>query len=124
VVSAAGRAPRVYEDGGQLRDFVHVRDVAHANLAALTTASLPEPFTAVNVASGRPRSILEMAAALCEAHGDGARRPEVTGAYRLGDVRHVFARTDLATEVLGFAAREPFAEAMAEFAGAPLRGPA
>jgi dTDP-L-rhamnose 4-epimerase len=121
---AAGRAPRVYEDGGQLRDFVHVRDVAHANLAALTTASLPEPFTAVNVASGRPRSILEMAAALCEAHGDGARRPEVTGAYRLGDVRHVFARTDLATEVLGFAAREPFAEAMAEFAGAPLRGPA
>lgn len=121
---AAGRPPRVYEDGGQLRDFVHVRDVARANVSALTAARLSEPFTAVNIASGRPRSILDMAAALCDAHGDGTRRPEVTGAYRLGDVRHVFARADLATEVLGFAAREPFAEAIAEFADAPLRGPA
>lgn len=119
---AADRAPRVFEDGGQLRDFVHVRDVARANLAALTAARLPEPFVAVNIASGRPRSILEMAAALCDAHGDGSRRPQVTGAYRLGDVRHVFARTELATEVLGFAAQEPFPDAMVEFAGAPLRG--
>lgn len=121
---AAGRAPRVYEDGGQLRDFVHARDVARANLSALTAARLPEPFTALNIASGRPRSILEMATALCEAHGDGTRRPQVTGAYRLGDVRHVFAQTGLAAEVLGFAAREPFADAMAEFAGAPLRSAA
>jgi len=121
---AAGRAPRVYEDGRQLRDFVHVRDVAHANLAALTAPRLPGPFTALNVASGQPRSILDMAAALCDAHGDGTRRPEVTGDYRLGDVRHVFARADLAAEVLGFAAREPFAAAIAEFADAPLRGPA
>ncbi len=121
---AAGQAPRVYEDGGQLRDFVHVRDVAHANVAALTAPRLAEPFAAINIASGRPRSILDMAAALCDAHGDGTRRPEVTGAYRLGDVRHVFARAELATQVLGFAAREPFAEAIAEFAEAPLRGPA
>jgi dTDP-L-rhamnose 4-epimerase len=118
---AAGRAPQVYEDGRQLRDFVHVRDVARANLAALTVRALPESFTALNVASGRPRTILEMAGALCDAYGDGTRRPEVTGAYRLGDVRHVFARTELATELLGFAVREPFAEAMTEFAGAPLR---
>jgi dTDP-L-rhamnose 4-epimerase len=121
---AAGRAPRVFEDGGQLRDFVHVRDVARANLAALTADGLPEPFIAVNIASGRPRSILDMAAALCDAHGDGTRRPQVTGAYRLGDVRHVFARAELATEILGFAVRESFAEAIAEFAHAPLRGPA
>ncbi len=119
---AAGPAPRVYEDGGQLRDFVHVRDVARANLAALTAVGLPEPFTALNVASGRPRSILEMATALCDAHGDPGCRPEVTGAYRLGDVRHVFARAQLASEALGFTAREPFAEAITEFADAPLRG--
>ena len=59
---AAGRAPRVFEDGGQRRDFVHVRDVARANLLALTA---PEPVAgAFNVASGTPRTVLEMAHAL------------------------------------------------------------
>ena len=59
---AAGGAPRVFEDGGQLRDFVHVRDVARANVLALTA---PEPVPgAFNVASGTPRSIGEMARAL------------------------------------------------------------
>ena len=64
---AAGRAPRVFEDGGQRRDFVHVRDVARANLRALTA---PEPVPgAFNVASGTPRTVLDMALALAEACG-------------------------------------------------------
>ena len=121
---AAGRSPRVFEDGGQLRDFVHVRDVARANLAALT-ASGPRPdFEPLNIASGRPRSILEMAEALADAHGAGAPRPEVTGEFRLGDVRHVFASARRASGRLRFTAREDFAAGMAEFAGAPLRSPA
>ncbi len=55
----AGRAPRVFEDGGQRRDFVHVRDVARANVLALTAVD-PVPG-AFNVASGKPRTVLEMA---------------------------------------------------------------
>ena len=122
---ADGRAPRVYEDGGQLRDFVHVRDVARANVAALTIASDRRPeFAAYNIASGQPRSILEMARALCAAHGPDAPQPEVTGAYRLGDVRHVFAAVARAGEELGFRAQEEFAAGMAEFAHSPLRSPA
>jgi dTDP-L-rhamnose 4-epimerase len=109
---AAGRAPRVFEDGGQLRDFVHVRDVARANLLALT-AGAPGAF---NVCSGRPRSVGEMALALRAAHGDGAPPVEVTGEYRLGDVRHVFASATLAARRLGFAAREDFAAGMRELA--------
>jgi dTDP-L-rhamnose 4-epimerase len=121
---AAGRPPDVYEDGGQLRDFVHVRDVARANLAALTLPTgTTGPVTALNIASGRPRTILEMAEALCDAHGDGASRPRVTGAYRLGDVRHVFAATTRALAVLG-APQEDFPAGMAEFAHATLRDPA
>ena len=123
---AAGEAPRVYEDGGQLRDFVHVRDVARANLAAL--ASAPSAgggeFAAYNVASGQPRSILDMAGALSDAHGPRAPRPQVTGGFRLGDVRHVFASAARARDELGFAAREEFAAGMAEFAHAPLRAAA
>ncbi|WP_320670311.1 NAD-dependent epimerase/dehydratase family protein [Patulibacter defluvii] len=115
----AGRAPRVFEDGGQLRDFVHVRDVARANLLALTGE---RPVAgAFNVCSGTPRSVGQMATALAAAAGGGGRQPVVTGEYRLGDVRHVFAAPERAAEVLGFVAREPFAAGIAEFAAAPLR---
>lgn len=111
-----GDVPRVFEDGGQLRDFVHVADVAHANVLALTneTAS-PGPF---NVCSGRPSSVLEMAIALAP---DGAGSPEVVGGYRLGDIRHVFASPERARQVLGFAAQVPFDQGMAEFRIAGLR---
>jgi dTDP-L-rhamnose 4-epimerase len=119
---AAGRAPQVFEDGGQLRDFVHVRDVARANVLAL---SAPDAAAgAYNVASGTPRSILEMASALAAAHGDDAPEPVVTGQYRLGDVRHVFASADHARHELGFQAREEFAAGMAQFARSPLRAAA
>ncbi|MGO9976655.1 MAG: NAD-dependent epimerase/dehydratase family protein [Solirubrobacteraceae bacterium] len=116
---AAGRAPRVFEDGRQLRDFVHVRDVARANVLALTHE---QPATgAFNVASGHPRTVGEMARALCLAAGPAGPAPIVTAQYRLGDVRHVFASAELAAAALGFVAREDFAAGMAEFARAPLR---
>jgi dTDP-L-rhamnose 4-epimerase len=118
---AAGRAPRVFEDGGQRRDFVHVRDVARANVRALTAG---EPVAgAFNVASGTPRTVLQMARALADACGVSPdRAPRVTGEWRAGDVRHVVASPELAAERLGFRAREDFAAGMAEFAAAPLRG--
>ncbi len=119
---SAGRPPRVFEDGGQQRDFVHVRDVARANVQALCAEDLtPGAF---NVASGQPRSVLEMADALAEAHGDSAPRPVITGQYRLGDVRHVFASAEKARHGLGFVAEEEFAAGMAEFARARLRSSA
>jgi dTDP-L-rhamnose 4-epimerase len=113
-----GEPARVFEDGQQLRDFVHVRDVARANVLALT-AELPAPG-AFNVASGEPHTVGELAAALTDALG-AESPPEVTGGYRLGDVRHVFASPDLAAEGLGFRAEMSFTEGMRELATAPLR---
>jgi dTDP-L-rhamnose 4-epimerase len=135
----AGRAPRVFEDGGQQRDFVHVTDVAAANLAALAAVTGPQPglsgqpghdgppvppgqLRAYNVASGEPATIGQMAAALADAFGGPA--PEVTGQFRLGDVRHVVASPDLARAELGFRASTPFRQGIADFAVAPLRSPA
>jgi dTDP-L-rhamnose 4-epimerase len=116
------RAPEVFEDGRQLRDFVHVRDVARANVLALTG---DQPVRgAVNVASGRPHTVGEMAAALATAFGPDAPRPHATGRYRRGDVRHVFASTERAAGDFGFRASISFDEGMHEFATAPLRGPA
>jgi len=115
---AHGRAPQVFEDGAQRRDFVHVRDVAAANLAALDRAG--SGFTAFNVCSGQPHTIADLATALSQAC-DGPP-PAVTGRFRLGDVRHVVASPQRAADELGFRARIGFAEGMAEFADAPLRG--
>ncbi len=109
-----GRAPRVFEDGAQRRDFVHVRDVARANVLALE-AEAPRSG-AFNVASGTPRTVGDMARALHTAAGDGAPPPIVTGEYRLGDVRHVFASASAASRELGFTACEDFDDGMRELA--------
>jgi len=116
---ARGDAPSVFEDGGQRRDFIHVRDVAHANVRAFT---VDDPYDGpINIATGEPHTVLDMANALCEAFGPGAPRPIVVGGYRLGDVRHVFASPALAEERIGFRASVSFEEGMSEFAHAPLR---
>ena len=116
---ARGMAPRVFEDGKQLRDFVHVRDVARANVHALLgRRPATGPF---NIASGQPRSVGEMALALAEAAGPDAPRPQTTGEFRLGDVRHVFASPRMARTELGFVATEDFAAGMREFASSPMR---
>jgi dTDP-L-rhamnose 4-epimerase len=116
-----GQAPRVFEDGAQRRDFVHVTDVAAANLAALP-AGQPGRLHAYNVASGEPHTIWEMASALAGAFGGPL--PRVTGEYRIGDVRHVVASPEVAWRELGFRAGTRFAAGMAQFARAPLREPA
>ena len=103
----------------QRRDFVHVSDVAHANVLALTAD--PPASGAVNVASGTPRTVLELANALTAATANGAPPPEVVGGYRIGDVRHVFASTERARVQLGFAAKVRFEEGVRELASASLR---
>ena len=132
-----GVPPRVFEDGGQRRDFVHVRDVARANLLALEAVDRavtgagagvpggadPGGLRCYNVASGEPHTVGEMATALAAAFGGGLE-PVVTGEYRLGDVRHVVASPAAAAADLGFRAQIGFAEGMAEFARAALREPA
>jgi dTDP-L-rhamnose 4-epimerase len=116
---AAGRAPEVFEDGEQARDFVHVADVARANVLALTAAGVG-PFAAFNVASGTPHTVGDMARALTAAV-DPTLAPVVTGRWRLGDVRHVVASPARAAEALGFVAEVDFAAGMAEFAHAAQR---
>ncbi|MEU9167390.1 NAD-dependent epimerase/dehydratase family protein [Streptomyces sp. NPDC048420] len=117
---ARGAAPRVFEDGRQRRDFVHVRDVAAANVAALEAGSCPGALTSYNTGSGDPHTVGEMAHALADAYGGPS--PVVTGEYRLGDVRHITADSARLRAELGWKAEVGFAEGMREFAGAGMRG--
>jgi dTDP-L-rhamnose 4-epimerase len=113
----SGDVPRVFEDGGQMRDFVHVDDVAAANVAAVEADV--NGFEAFNICSGRPISIMEMATELCDARGDAP--PVVTGQYRSGDVRHIVADPARAAGGLGFRAAVDPRDGLREFAFAPLR---
>ena len=121
-----GVPPRVFEDGGQRRDFVHVRDVARANLLALSAVRRGRAGDGLALLQRGQRGA---------AHGgrDGFARwppafggiePVVTGEYRLGDVRHIVASPEGAARDLGFRAQTRFAAGIAEFARAPLREPA
>jgi dTDP-L-rhamnose 4-epimerase len=112
-----GEPPQVYEDGGQMRDFVHVDDVARANALALSAMGGTTGFTAYNICSGSPVSILDVARAVA---GDGPA-PQVTGGYRLGDVRHVVASPEKAARELGFRAEVDPGAGLAAFRHDPLR---
>ncbi|MCI0688064.1 MAG: NAD-dependent epimerase/dehydratase family protein [Sporichthyaceae bacterium] len=133
---AAGRPPQVFEDGGQRRDFVHVSDVAGANVAALErleqgpdtaesaapnqSGPAPGMLRPYNVGSGTVHTVGEMAGALATAYGGPA--PVVTAQFRLGDVRHITASSERIARELGWKAAVPFEDGTRQFAGAPLRG--
>ncbi|MCM1976325.1 MULTISPECIES: NAD(P)-dependent oxidoreductase [unclassified Streptomyces] len=111
---ARGEAPRVFEDGRQRRDFVHVRDVATANLAALESPPPPGTLLALNTGSGDPHTVGEMAHALAAAYGGPT--PVTTAEYRLGDVRHITADSARLRAELGWKPEVSFEEGMREFA--------
>jgi dTDP-L-rhamnose 4-epimerase len=109
----AGRPPLLFEDGGQRRDFVHVRDVARACVLALESSAadgLP-----VNVGSGRSVTVAEIAAGLGDVLGIEVE-PESTGTYRAGDIRHCFADITRARTLLGFEPETTLEEGMRELA--------
>jgi dTDP-L-rhamnose 4-epimerase len=114
-----GESPRVFEDGGQMRDFVHVDDVARANVLALdaVVGAGRGEVASYNVCSGRPVSILDVARLVAR---EGPA-PSVTGDYRLGDVRHIVASPARARTELGFEAEIGPDEGLTRFATDPLR---
>jgi dTDP-L-rhamnose 4-epimerase len=106
-----GHAPPIYEDGGQSRDFVHVSDVAAANLLALERDAAAGGV--YNVGTGRGTSVREVARLLARALG-AAVEPEIVGRFRAGDVRHCIADPRAAARDLGFAAATPLEDGVRE----------
>jgi len=108
----SGQAPRVFEDGGQRRDFIHVRDIAAATVLACERHR--QGVRAFNVGTGTPRTVGDMARALSEALQGPS--PVITGQYRLGDVRHITADSSRLRDELGWAPQVEFQAGMAEVA--------
>jgi dTDP-L-rhamnose 4-epimerase len=109
-----GQAPLIYEDGEQRRDFVSVRDIVQALLlASHEDAAVGK---ALNVGSGRAVTVREVAETLARVLGTDAE-PEVTGKYRVGDIRNCWADISLAREVLGYEPTVTFEQGMEELVG-------
>jgi dTDP-L-rhamnose 4-epimerase len=106
------RPPLVFEDGEQRRDFVSVHDVARACGLALTSGAADGG--AVNVGGGESVSVREIAERLARVIGKDHIEPEVTGKYRVGDIRHCFADIGLAGRTLGYAPEVPLDDGLAE----------
>jgi len=105
-------APKIFEDGYQQRDFVSVYDLARAcRLALETPAAAGEVF---NIGSGVPITVREIAQRLANVVGKRHIRPEITGKYRVGDIRHCYADIEKARRVLGYAPRVTLADGLAE----------
>jgi dTDP-L-rhamnose 4-epimerase len=109
-----GQPPLLFEDGLQRRDFVNVKDIARACLAALEAdASVSGVY---NIGSGRSYTVVEIAERLASALGREDIRPERTGQYRAGDIRHCFADISRARNDLGYVPEVAFDDGVRELA--------
>jgi dTDP-L-rhamnose 4-epimerase len=113
------RPPLIYEDGQQQRDFVSVHDVASAFRQALAVQA--DDGLVLNIGSGRPATVLQIAEQLGRALGRPQLAPIVSGQYRVGDIRHCFADIAQARERLGYQPRVTLSDGLAELV-AWLRG--
>jgi dTDP-L-rhamnose 4-epimerase len=105
------RAPMVFEDARQMRDFVSVHDVVQANLLAMERSE--GDGMALNIGSGHPITIGDVARQLTQCLGQSIPA-EITGKYRAGDIRHCFADISAAVHVLGYKPRYRFADGIKE----------
>lgn len=96
-----GHAPLVFEDGLQSRDFIHVRDIARANLLALESSD--ESQRVFNVGTGVATSVRDVAQLLAKGLGVDIA-PEVTYKFRAGDIRHCLSDSSAIAAGLGFKA--------------------
>ncbi|HET6403152.1 MAG TPA: NAD-dependent epimerase/dehydratase family protein [Candidatus Thermoplasmatota archaeon] len=109
-----GNPPLIFEDGEQKRDFVSVYDVARACALALDAPA--SHGRTINVGSGESRSVKDVADAMLRALDRKDIQPEVTGKFRVGDVRHCFADISLARDVLGYRPQVEFQKGVQELA--------
>lgn len=109
------KPPYVFEDGKQMRDFVHVKDLAKANLNALELNGAD--YRAVNIGTGKPISIGELAEILTKLFDRSNLRSYISNEYRKGDVRHCYADIHMARELLSYEPSISLEDGLTELVG-------
>ncbi len=108
------KPPHIFEDGNQTRDFIHVKDIAKANLNALESKNAH--YTAINTATGKPISIIRLAETLTKLYKKTKLKPYISDQYRKGDIRHCYADTTKAQKLLNFQPTTSLQEGLTELA--------
>jgi len=108
------KAPMIFEDGLQKRDFVNVKDVARGCRLALENEQITHDV--FNIGSGEAYSILELAQKMAQSMGKEYIQPEITGKYRHGDIRHCFADISRASRLIGYQPEVTLRDGMIELA--------
>jgi len=94
------KPPYIFEDGNQTRDFIHVKDIAKANLNALEHNNAD--YQAINIGTGKPITIKALAETLTKLYNKPNLQPHISNEYRKGDIRHCYADTTKAQKLLNF----------------------
>jgi dTDP-L-rhamnose 4-epimerase len=95
-----GNPPYIFEDGNQTRDFIHVKDIAQANLKALEDSSAN--YQALNIGTGKPITIIKLAETLANLYDKSNLKPYISNEYRKGDIRHCYADISKMAKLLNF----------------------
>jgi dTDP-L-rhamnose 4-epimerase len=109
------KLPYIFEDGDQSRDFIHVKDIAKANLKALEHTNAD--YKAINIGTGKPISIKRLAETLIRLYEKSNLSPYISNEYRKGDIRHCYANIQKARKLLNFKPSISLKEGLTELAG-------
>jgi dTDP-L-rhamnose 4-epimerase len=110
-----GNPPVIFEDGLQSRDFIHVHDLVRACLLALENPDADQMV--LNVGTGKPTTILDMARAIAGHLGRSGDDFIIKEQFRAGDIRHCYADCSKAEKVLGFRAATGFDRGVSDLCG-------
>jgi len=108
------KPPYIFEDGNQTRDFIHVKDIAKANLNALEHNNAN--YKAINIGTGKPLSIKALAETLTKLYNKPNLQPHIPNEYRKGDIRHCYADISKAQKLLNFKPRVNLQDGLKELA--------
>lgn len=108
-----GQQPIIFEDGEQMRDFVHVKDIVRANILAMERTK--SDGQVINVGSGQPITIRQVADVLARSLGKNVM-PIISNKCRVGDVRHCYADITKAQNLLGYEPQVSYDEGFRELA--------
>jgi len=108
------KPPYIFEDGNQTRDFIHVKDIAKANLNALEHNNAD--YQAINIGTGKPITIKKLAETLTKLYKKPTLKPYISNEYRKGDIRHCYANIQKARKLLNFEPSISLEEGLTELA--------
>ncbi|WP_332021081.1 NAD-dependent epimerase/dehydratase family protein [Kaistella sp.] len=116
----SGKETNVFEDGLPSRDFINIEDTVEATFRSLKNDLANNEI--INVGTGNPTSVLSVAKMLAKMYGK-QEKINVSGDFRIGDIRHNFADLSKMKRILNFEPTVSFEQGISDFTDWVLKQP-